>query len=178
MPFTCTVGFCGEIVNVEPGAEPVSATDCGLLVAVSVNRSVAERVPPAVGLKNTEVRQLPPATSVAPHEVLAMTKSPGLVPEIATLPIDTDDEVAFASITDCEELLEPTFVVAKTRLEGFGETLLGVTPRPVSATVCGLFVAESVNWSCAERFPVVVGAKTMLAVQLADAASEEPHVFE
>jgi hypothetical protein len=49
---------------------------------------------------------------------------------------------------------------------------------PVNATVCGVFVAESLNISVADRFPVVVGAKTTFAVQLAEAARVDKQVFE
>lgn len=49
---------------------------------------------------------------------------------------------------------------------------------PVSATVCGLFDAESFNTSIADRFPGAAGANTTFAVQLADAARVDPQVFE
>jgi hypothetical protein len=43
--------------------------------------------------------------------------------------------------------------------------------------LCGLLLAESVNLSVADRFPVVVGAKMMFAVQLDEAESDVPQVL-
>jgi hypothetical protein len=134
------------------------------------------RVPLAVGLNTTEAEQLLPATRVEVQEFLGMLKSPALVPEIAILEKVTEDEVALVMSTDCAAVLDPIAVEVKERLDGFGERLLAMTPRP--GTACGLFVAESLNCKVAERLPVVVGVKTTFAVQLADAAREEPQVFE
>jgi len=50
-------------------------------------------------------------------------------------------------------------------------------PFPVSVMVCGLPVAESVKLSVAARAPAVVGAKTTLTVQLAEAARLAPQVL-
>lgn len=136
------------------------------------------RVPLAVGLKTTDAEQLLPATSVEAHVFLETLKSPALVPEMATLLKVMVDDMEFVIRTDCAEVVDPMAVEANEREAGFGERLLATTPRPVRGTDCGLFVAESVNWRVAERLPVVVGVKTMVAVQLADAASEVPQVFE
>ena len=58
-----------------------------------------------------------------------------------------------------------------------GVTVTGTTPFPVSATVCGLLMAPSVNVKVPERVPVVVGANVTLTVQVAPAASELEHVL-
>ena len=149
------------------------------MVAESVKLSVALRAPAAVGLKVTEALQLVEADRLAPQVLLAIAKSPALVPEIATPLIVIDDVCPFVNVADCDALVDPIDVLANVRLEGVAETLPPdpPVPRPVSVTVCGLFVAESVNPRTAERLPDVVGAKTTLAVQLEDAASEEPHVL-
>ena len=114
---------------------PVRVTDCGLLVALSVNRSVADRAPLAVGLNTTDAEQLAPATIVELQEFLLMLKSAALVPEIATPVNVTDEDVALVMSTDCAALVEPIAVEANARLDGFGESVLATTPRPVSATV-------------------------------------------
>jgi len=49
---------------------------------------------------------------------------------------------------------------------------------PESATVCGLGLAESLKFTVAVSVPLVSGAKMMFAVQLAETARVEPHVFE
>lgn len=51
------------------------------------------------------------------------------------------------------------------------------SPLPESATVCGLFWALSVMVSVPVRPPAAVGVKVTLIVQLALAATLEPHVF-
>ena len=71
--------------------------------------------------------------------------------------------------------MDPTAVLAKVRLPGLAETPLA--PRPETATVCGLLPSESLKLSVAVRVPVAVGPKMILAVQLAPAASVEPHVL-
>ena len=48
---------------------------------------------------------------------------------------------------------------------------------PVSATVCGLLVAESVKTREAERAPAAAGLKTMPTEQLAPGARLLPHVL-
>ena len=105
-------------------------------------------------------------------------KSAAFVPAIATVVKETEDEVALVIRTDCAAVVVPMAVEVKERVAGFGERLLATTPSPVRGTDCGLLVAESANWRVAERLPVVVGVKTMVAVQLAEAASEVPQVIE
>lgn len=52
---------------------------------------------------------------------------------------------------------------------------LEAVPNPVSPTLC--VPAPSVNVRLAVRVPVVVGAKIIVAVQLAEASRVAPHVF-
>jgi len=157
---------------------PVNATFCGLPLPLSVKLSNALRVPAAVGLNVTEAEQLDDAARLAPHVLLAIAKSPAFVPEIPTLLIVIADDVPFVNVADCAALVAPTVVLANVRPVGLADTLPDPpVPSPVSATLCGLLVAESLNTRVAARFPMVVGAKTIVAVQLADAASEDPHVL-
>jgi hypothetical protein len=60
-----------------------------------------------------------------------------------------------------------------------GEIVIPVAaiPNPESATVCGLLVAVSVKLRVAVRVPVVVGEKTTVAVQVAEAARLVPQVL-
>ena len=64
---------------------PVSATDCGLLLAESVKLRIALRVPAAVGLNTTLAEQLAAATRLVPHVLAEIAKSAAFVPVIATL---------------------------------------------------------------------------------------------
>jgi hypothetical protein len=120
----------------------------------------------------------PEAARLVLQVLLDIRKSAGFVPEIAMLLIVIEELVPFERVTAFAALLEPTAVLLKVRLVGFGNTLPeGAVPVPVSATFWGLPLAESLKFKVAERAPVVVGAKMMFAVQLAEAASVDPHVL-
>ena len=54
-------------VTVTEEPVPVSATDCGEVVALSVIAIVPVRFPPAVGAKVTEIVQLAPAATLDPQ---------------------------------------------------------------------------------------------------------------
>jgi hypothetical protein len=164
----------------EPVAVPVPlrATDCGLLVAESVKLRVALRAPLAVGLNTMDAVQEPAAARLVLHVLLAMLKSPAFVPAMAMLLIVIDVLCPLDRVTVCEALLDPTLVLANVRLAGLADTVpLGEVPVPVSVMVWGLPLAESLKFKVAERAPVTFGANTMLAVQLEDAAIDEPQVL-
>ena len=55
--------------------------------------------------------------------------------------------------------------------------MLGATPVPVRATVCGLPVALSVTVIVPAWLPVAVGVNVTLIVQLPPAATEAPQVL-
>ena len=61
---------------------PLRATDCGLLLALSVMETVALRLPLVVGVKVTLMVQFDPAASVLDPvgQVVVWAKSPALVP--------------------------------------------------------------------------------------------------
>ena len=144
-----------------------------------MNVRVAVRVPDAVGLKTIEAVQLAEAARLVPQLLLEMLKSPGFAPEIETPLIVIDALVPFDSVAACAELLEPTAVLANARLDGLTETVPDVppVPSPLSATVCGVLVAESLKFNVAERSPEAVGANTIVAVHVAEAARELPQVL-
>lgn len=158
---------------------PLKETDCGLPLAPSVNLRVAERAPAAVGLKTIDAVQLDDAARLVVQVFEPMTKSAAFVPLTAMLLMATAAVVPLASVADCAALLEPTAVEAKVRVDGVAVTApeVPLVPRPVSVTDCGLPVPVSVNLSTAVRVPAAVGAKRMVAVQLADAARLAPQVF-
>ena len=133
------------------------------------------RVPAAVGLNTTLAEQLAAAARLAPHVLAEMAKSAAFVPEIVTPFTVMDEPSPFFSVATREALVDPTAVPAKVRLVGLAETPL--VPRPETATVCGLLLSESLKLSVAVRVPVAVGPKMILTVQLAPAASAEPHVL-
>jgi hypothetical protein len=115
---------------------PVRATDCGLLVAESVKLSVAVRAPLAVGLNTTEAEQVLAAARLVPQVLLAILKSPAFAPDIATLLIEIEVLNPFDSVTVCEALLDPTFMLVNVRLVGLADTVpLAAVPVPVSVMV-------------------------------------------
>lgn len=132
-----------------------------------------------VGLNSTEIPQLADAATVEPQALAKMRKSPGLVPESETLLTVIEELVPLVSVDDCTELVEPTFTEPNEREVGLTVALPLVPPgaNPDSATDCGEFVAESLKLSVAVRVPLAIGAKAMLAVQLAEAARLVPHVL-
>jgi hypothetical protein len=143
-----------------------------------VKLSVAVRVPDALGLNTMAAVQLADAARLAPHVLLDTVKSAALVPVMATPRIVMAAEVPFDSVAVCDAVLEPIEVLANVRLAGVADTLPDApVPVPDSATVWGLPLALSVKLSVAVRIPVAVGEKTMVAVQLADAARLVPHVL-
>jgi len=138
----------GDIVAAPAGADPapVRVTDCGLLPALSVNWSVALRVPDAVGWKTTPAEQVLPVERLETQELDAMEKSPAFVPVMATLPMVTGEPVELDRVADWEALAEPTVVEAKVRVVGLAVMLVeAAAPVPVSVTDCGLLPALSVN---------------------------------
>ena len=71
--------------------------------------------------------------------------------------------------------------VMETPLVGsveFTVSVLGDTPVPLIATVCGLPVPLEVTVNVADRAPVVEGVNAMVTVQVAAAANEDVQVFE
>jgi len=176
VPFTATVGFCGVIVKpVAP--PPVSVTVCGLLLAESVNRKIALRAPVAVGAKTMLAVQVADAASVVPHVLLKTRKSPGFVPANPMLLIEIEIVPLFFSVTIFCAPLPPTGTETQLRLVGVTDAVPEeVVPVPVSTTLCGVLLAESLKFSVALRAPVAFGPKMIFAVQLEDAAREAPQV--
>jgi hypothetical protein len=171
-------GLTDALPDVELVPVPVRLTVCGLLVAESVKLRLAVRVPVAAGLNTTEAEQLVAAARLVPHVLLEMLKSPGFVPVIAMLLMLMEELVPFDSVTDCAPLLDPVLMLPNERLLGLAATLPDAgAPYPVSATFCGLLLAESVKFNVADRLPVVVGPKMIFAVQLDAAARVVPHVL-
>jgi hypothetical protein len=166
-----------DALPVVPTPVPDSVTTCGLLLAVFVDVRVAVRAPGALGLNTTIMEQLDEAARLAKQDEPEMEKSAALGPVIATLLSVMDAPGPFDNVADCDALPVPTEVLGKERLVGETDALLeAANPVPVSATVCGLLVAESVNPRVAARVPSPVGLNTTAAEQLAEAARLVPQV--
>jgi len=154
-----------------PDKATESAAEPSLMV------QVAERAPEAVGLKTRFAVQLAEAGRVEAQVVEKMAKSPALVPEMAAPLRVTELDVLLVMVTDCALLVPPTLMLPKLKLDGDAVTAPEATPRPESATSCGLPAASSVKASAAVRVPAAVGLKSTVTTQFADAARVAPQVF-
>ncbi len=133
---------------------PVSATDCGLSLALSVIFTVPAIIPTAAGEKVTESVQLAPAPSEA-GQLLATEKSPvasmlliwrGAFPELLKVKV-------------CAELAVFTFWLRKERLEVERPATGLATPVPVKLTSCEPGGALSTKVRTPWRVPGPEGAK-------------------
>ena len=154
---------------------PETATCCGLLLALSVKLSVAVRVPEVVGLKMMLAVQLAEAARVEPQVVLKTEKSPGLVPvKPAGLRVIVPLLLLVSVTTFCPPAL-PTATLPQTSEVGEAEAEPPAAAAvPESATVSG--DEPAVMLQVAVSVPEVVGLKSTEAVQLEDAAREDPQV--
>ena len=112
-----------------------------------------------------------PASTLEPQVLLASAKSP--VMTAGEIPRDVLRW--FVSVTVWAELVVPTVRLENVRVEE--ETVTGEEPVPVRLTVCGLFVALSLNVSVPAREPVVTGINVMLIVHVAPAPILAPQVL-
>lgn len=163
-----------EVAVVEPPV-PESATES--MAEPSLMVQVAERAPEAVGLKTRFAVQLADAARVEPQVVEEMAKSPALVPEMAEPLSVTELDVLLVMVTGCALLVPPTLMLPKLKLDGEAVTAPAATPRPETATSCGLPDALSVKANVAVRVPAAVGLKRIVTVQLADVARVAPQVL-
>lgn len=159
----------GELLPV-----PLSATVCGLPVALSAMLSVATSSPVAVGVNVTPIVQLVPAAKVPvglhAFAPLASAKLLLLVPVIEKLVKVTGPVPVLVTVTFCAALVEFTGCDANVKLLGVTVTVASPAPVPVKATVCGLPVTLSATFRVAVRVPTAVGVNSTLIVQLAPTA--------
>jgi len=171
-PGLLTVRTCDDVVTSTEVPVPLNATVCGEPAALSATPIVPIRAPAAVGVKVTEIVQFAAVTRLAP-QVFVSAKSPEAAIEAmfnGALPV-------FVNVIAWTELVEPTACAAKVRLAGVKvATGTGVTPVPVSETVCGDPLASSTIVIWPSWLPAAVGVKVTEIVQFAPAASIEPHV--
>ena len=141
-----------------------------------MNWRVADLAPAALGLKLIVAVHVACDTRVTPHVLLEITKSAPFVPVIESPLIEIVVELPFCSVAPLEPPLVPTANDPHERLVGLADTVpVAAVPSPANPMLC--LPASLINTRLAVRVPVVVGAKTTVAVQLAEAARLVPHVF-
>jgi len=162
-------------VVVDEAPVPDRGIACGLLEALSLMVTAPVRVPVAVGVKFTLIKQLAPAATEPPQvPVPEKAKSP----LIRKLLLKVRDEVpVLVSVTDCVALVVPTLVLGKVSEAGERLTVapeLDDPPVPESGMICGVLGALSNRLTCAVRVPEAVGVNFRLTVQLPPVATVPP----
>jgi hypothetical protein len=145
---------------------PVSVAGIGAIVEANVTFNEALRAPPAVGLNVTLIVQEPPAPTVA--QLLVCEKSPGFAPCSETVETRTEPVPLLVSVNTWAADLVPTLTVPKSELLG---VMLPTVPDPLSATPCGLPVAESITERVPVNAPFDKGVNVTEIVHLAPTAS-------
>lgn len=158
-----------------PSPPPLKATVCGEPVTLSVIVTVPVRVPAAVGVKVTEIVQLPPAATLDPQFCVS-AKSTDAVMEVT----DRAAVPGLVSVTVWAALVVPSLCGAKVRLAGESATAGAVTretaPVPLRTTIWGEPLALSVNVSVPVRVPATMGVNVTAIVHLAPIATLMPQV--
>lgn len=128
--------------------------------------SVADSAEVVVGVNVTEIVQFVLAASDAPH-LLVCAKSEALVPAMAIELIVKTVVLLFVSVTVCAALFVFKSTFPKLIEAGARVTVpVGAVPVPLSWSVWGLLGSLSVTCRVAVSFPVVVGAKVTVIVQV------------
>ena len=158
---------------------PDSGALLGLLAALVVNVSAADRTPVAEGVNVTLTAQLSPAARVPPQVFAEMAKSAAFTPVRAMLAIVSVAVPLFVSVTVCAAVVAPITIFPKLRLVGLRLTAGtgGVTPVPDSAALSGLLEALVRKIRVADRAPKTVGMNVTLTAQLSPGPRLAPQVF-
>jgi len=135
---------------------PVSAMDWGEPVAVSMMVMFALNAPTAVGSKCPWMVQLAAGARLTPH-VFPNANEEAFVPVTAMLLMPSVQEPVLVRVTLCELVATPTISPPKDKLVDESDTVVAPSPVPVSAMVCGEFVALSVMVIAAVIAPIDVG---------------------
>src|SRR5689334_8705759 len=151
---------------------PVSATFCGLLVALSVKLRVPVRVPIAVGVNVTLTVHEPFTATVAPQVVALLAKSP-VTPMLLIFSVAVPVLVSvtvFAAVVVFSNFVPKLREVADSLTTG----LPALAPVPDNAAVCVPPGASSFTTRVPFWAPVAVGANVTLMVHVPPGATTAP----
>ena len=137
---------------------------------------LALSVPTADGLNATKMMQFAPGARVVP-QVLTCVNEVALVPEIAIPAISSVVLPALVTVTLFASEVVPTAVDANVRLVPLNVTESSAVAVPLSAAVCGEFVALPATLSDAVFTPAEAGLNDTKTVQLVPEASDAPQLF-
>jgi hypothetical protein len=147
-------------------APPTRVTAWGLLAALSVMTNDPERVPGAVGVNVTLIRQPCPAAREAPQGLEETVKSPMVV----ILAMFNAAPPELVKVTVCGALVVPTGSDPNVRLVAESVTLGSKMPLPDKGKLWGELEALSTRLTDARRAPAAVGVKVTANAQPAPAA--------
>jgi hypothetical protein len=155
---------------------PVSVTDCGDPVAVSVTVSLPESDAAEAGKNATYTEQEAPAASEVP-QVPICWNDVGLVPASTIEFRVTAEALVFFTVTTCAVVATPTPDCGKAIEVGDNVMVPPPVPVPLSVAVCGEPDALSVTASVTLNASAAPGLNSTETVQLALAASDAPQVL-
>ena len=174
VPTSCDpkVSDAGENAATAPKPVPLRLTAAGAGLLLLDNASEPVRLPTAAGVKTMLIVQLAPPASDVP-QLLVWMKSPVVASD------DMESEVfpLLASVTVCPALELPTAceenVIAVRESVATASKPVPLKLKDIRAGV--LLLVDSI--SDPKLFPMAVGLKTTLMVQLAPAASDAPQLL-
>jgi hypothetical protein len=162
-----------------PESVPIPERETRSDVPFAVRPRVAVREPDDVGLNTTLMVQLAAAARLAPHELLAIWKSPAFAPESPAAPSDAAVKLLLLNVTVWAALELPSTVSGNEIEVGFTATVpvAATLPVPESVTWWGLPLAESEIVNIAVRDPEAVGLKRRPMLQLPEPERLEPQLL-
>lgn len=177
LPKDKLVGEAETLPVVPPAPSPLRETCWGLEGSLSVKVRLAVRVPETVGRKTTEIVQLVAAAKVEPQAFLEMAKSPGSAP-VSRMPLMLMEVVP--ELVNVAVFAAPVCPMATVAQEmDVGDTEVEpAEPVPESATVSAVVLLLLVIDQDADSEPMIEGVNVTDAVQVADAASDDPQVVD
>ena len=121
-------------------------------MAVSLIVTTAFKLPVAAGAKCPWMVHVAPGAKLDP-QLFAMTNEEGFAPPTTMLLMPSVDVPVLVRVALCDPVEEPTVSGPNERVAGKSVTVVGVTPVPLSAMVCGEFAGPSVSVTEAVRVP-------------------------
>ena len=156
---------------------PVSATDCGLLAALLRTVMVAERAPVRLGLKVTEIVQLPPTANPVPPigQLFVCANRAGLAPPSVMLLSTSTAGPGLLTVMVCAALVVLIGTVPNAIVAG-DRAIVDRMVVPVNVTVPETAGAATFTRTRAERVWLLLGVNVTVIVQLPPAASPVPPI--
>jgi hypothetical protein len=161
------VKLAGDKLATEAVPVPVSVTVCGLLLSLVVMVRLPVCAPKDGGVKVVAMTQLAPADSVLAQVVDGSSVNP--LPDTANKEMARAIVWLFLRVTSLMALA--SLISTLPKLTDVADSVVGVTPVPLSVTVCGLLLALVVMVRLPVCAPREEGVKVSAILQVDNAAS-------